>query len=289
MNKKTMLAISALCATVAIQAKAETLVSSDVVGYTNVGLRDGGKSMVGPCFVSVGGTTVKLSELKVTGYEKNEYYLTEEYAFGATFQIRKANGMPESEYLWSDTTDDGETWNGGVWSDFDTGDEITAANDVTLNAGDALWFDCPDFQGSDGFYLTSAGVVLKGDQAFPLKDGAKCAVCNMLPAPTTLSKIEIQGYEDNEYYLTEEYAFGLTMQSLKSNGMPQAEYLWSDTTDDGENWNGGVWSDFDTGDEITAANDVTIGAGEGFWVDPPERQGSKAFYFVVPKVLSENN
>ena len=34
MNKKTMLAISALCATVAIQAKADdTLVSSDIVGY----------------------------------------------------------------------------------------------------------------------------------------------------------------------------------------------------------------------------------------------------------------
>ncbi len=33
MNKKTMLAISALCATVAIQAKAvDTLVSSDIVG-----------------------------------------------------------------------------------------------------------------------------------------------------------------------------------------------------------------------------------------------------------------
>ena len=245
--------------------------------------------MVGPCFVSVGGQKVKLSELKVAGYEDNEYYLTEEWAFGATFQIRKSNGMPQATYLWSDTTDDGETWNGGTWSDTDTGDTITSENDVELNPGDALWFDCPEFQGSDGFYLTSAGVVLKGDQAVPLKDGAKCAVCNLLPASTTLSKIEIQGYEDNAYYLTEEWAFGLTLQSLKSNGMPRHTYLWSDSTDDGETWNGGVWSDTDTGDEITSENDVTIAAGEGFWVDPPERQGSKAFYFVIPKVLSENN
>ena len=283
--KKLMIAAVASMAAVGAFA----VESANIVGYNNVPLRDGGKSMVGPCFVSVGGQKVKLSELKVAGYENNEYYLTEEYAFVATFQIRKSNGMPDAEYQWYDTTDDGEKWNGGVWSNFVTGEEITPENDVELNPGDALWFDSPEFQGSTGFYLTSAGAVLRGDQAFPLKDGAKCAVCNMLPAPTTLSKIEIQGYEDNEYYLTEEYAFVLTMQSLKSNGMPDAEYQWYDTTDDGENWNGGVWSNFVTGDEITPSNDVTIGAGEGFWVDPPERQGSTAFYFVVPKVLPANN
>ena len=77
------------------------------------------------------------------------------------------------------------------------------------------------------------------------------------------------------------------MQSLKSNGMPQATYQWSDETDDGVNWNGGSWSDYTTGKQITSENDVTIAAGEGFWADPPARQGSEAFYFVVPKVLAE--
>ena len=257
------------------------------MGYNQVGLRDGGKSMVGPCFVSVSDSTVKLSDIKVAGYEDNEYYLTEDYAFVATFQIRKSNGMPQATYQWFDETGDGVSWNGGSWSDYTTGKQITSENDVVLNPGDALWFDCPEFKGSDGFYITSAGAVLKGDQAFELKDGAKCAVCNMLPASTTLSKIEIQGYEDNEYYLTEDYAFVFTMQSLKSNGMPQATYQWYDETGDGVSWNGGSWSDYTTGKKITSENDVTIAAGEGFWADPPERRGSEAFYFVVPKVLAE--
>ena len=50
------------------------LESANVVGYNNVGLNAGGKNMVGACFVNVNNSTVKLSELKVTGYEKSEYY-----------------------------------------------------------------------------------------------------------------------------------------------------------------------------------------------------------------------
>ena len=263
--------------------------SANVVGYAGVQLNAGGKNMAGAVFVSVGNRDkqMRLSELKITGYEGNEYYLTEECAFVLTFQIRNSNGSPKFTYQWADESDGESTWNGGVWSDTDTGAVISKDNDVFFNAGDALWIQTPDLQGSEAFYLQSSGEVVLGDCGVELNAGGKCAVCNMLPAPTGLSKIEIQGYEENEYYLTEECAFVLTMQSLKSNGQPQATYQWADESDGESTWMGGVWSDTDTGAVINDDNEVTVGAGEGFWLTCPDLQGSTAFYFVVPKVIAK--
>lgn len=240
--------------------------------------------MVGACFVSVGAETVKLTDLVVTGYEKSDYYLGE-MGFTASFQRRASNGMPYATYMWVDESQDMENWDGGKWFNVQTGDEVTTENDVILKPGDGLWFTTPDLQDCTAFSLLSAGAVLVGDQAFELNAGGKIGVANMLPAPAKLSTIEIQGYEDNEYYLGE-MGFTMSMQSLKSNGMPQATYMWADESQDMESWDGGKWFNVQTGDEITATSDVTIAPGEGFWATAPELQGSKAFYFVVPKVLS---
>lgn len=173
--------------------------------------------MVGACFVTVGGETVKLSELKVAGYEKSEYYLTEELSFTASFQRRASNGMPYATYAWTDSTDDMENWNGGKWINLATGEDVTTENDVILKPGDGLWFSTPDLQDCTGFSLTTAGAVLKGSQAFELNAGGKIGVANMMPTSVKLSEIEVQGYEDSEYYLTEELSFTMSMQSLKSN------------------------------------------------------------------------
>ena len=243
--------------------------------------------MVGACFVNVNNSTVKLSELKVTGYEKSEYYLMEELSFTASFQRRASNGMPYATYAWTDTTDDMENWNGGKWINLDTGADVTAENDVILKPGDGLWFATPDLKDCTAFSLTSAGQVLKGDQGFELNAGGKIGVVNMMPASVKLSEVEIQGYENSEYYLMEELSFTMSMQSLKSNGMPEATYAWTDTTDDMENWNGGKWINLDTGADVTAENDVTIAPGEGFWASCPDLKDCAAFKFVVPKVLAE--
>ena len=263
--------------------------SANVVGYNNVPLLDGGTKMIGPCFITVGDAdhTLKLSDLTIKGYENSEYYLCVELAFGATFQIRQSNGMPEVTYQYSDLTDDCVTWNGGKWFNLDTGAEITKDNDVTFNAGDAFWFSAPDLQDCSGFYLASSGEVIKGSQAVELKAGGTVGVCNLMPTATTLSQIEIQGYENSEYYLCVELMFGMTMQSLKSNGMPQVTYQYSDSTDDCATWNGGQWFNLDTGAEITTDNDVTIAAGEGFWASAPDLQDCDAFTFVVPACLAK--
>ena len=243
--------------------------------------------MVGACFVSVGGKSVKLSELKVTGYEKSVYYLTEELGFTATFQRRASNGMPYATYGWTDSTDDMATWNGGKWINVVTGEDITAENDVEFNPGDGLWFSTPDLQDCTGFSLTTSGTVLKGDQAFELNAGGKIGVANMMPVPVKLSEIEIHGYENSTYYLTEELGFTMTMQSLKSNGMPQATYGWADSTEDMANWNGGKWINVTTGEDITSEKDVTVAAGEGFWASCPDLQDCEKFTFVVPQALAE--
>lgn len=243
--------------------------------------------MVGACFVSVGGKSVKLSELKVTGYEKSEYYLTGELSFTASFQRRASNGMPYATYAWTDSTEDMAHWSGGKWINTDTMEEITSANDVTLKPGDGLWFSTPDLQDCAGFSLTTAGTVLKGDQAFELNAGGKIGVANMMPVPVKLSEVEIHGYEDSAYYLTGELSFTMSMQSLKSNGMPQATYAWTDSTEDMANWNGGKWINTDTMEDVTSEKDVTIAAGEGFWASCPDLQDCEKFTFVVPQALAE--
>ena len=261
------------------------VVSSEVVGYNNVGLLDGGYKMVGATFTSVGKDVVKLTELKVTGYEKNEYYLGE-MAFTASFQLRASNGMPYATYVWSDESSDMETWDGGKWVNSDTGEDITTENDVTLNPGDGLWFSAPELQGSTAFTLTTSGTVLKGDQGVELNAGGYRGICNLMPAPVKLSEVEVQGYEDNEYYLGE-MAFTMSMQSLLPNGMPSVTYVWADESSDMETWDGGKWINSDTGADITSENDVTIEDGEGFWATAPNLEGSEAFTFVIPKVLAE--
>ena len=119
--------------------------SANIVGYNNVGLNAGGKNMVGACFVTVGGTKVKLSELKVTGYEKSDFYLGE-MGFAASFQRRASNGMPYARYMWADESLDMENWEGGKWVDLDSGLDITTENDVAIAAGEGFWATAPDLQ-----------------------------------------------------------------------------------------------------------------------------------------------
>jgi len=278
--KKLMFAAAVMAAGAAMA------VESQVVGYNQVQLNAGGKNMAGPCFISVGQTkTIGLSELKITGYEDNEYYMLEECGFVLTFQIRNNDGSPKSTYQWADESDGESTWSGGVWTDAKTGTPITKENEVVLNAGDSLWFTTPALHGATGFYLQSSGAVFTGDCGAELNAGGKCAVCNMLPKDAGLSTIEIQGYEDNEYYMLEECGFVLTMQSLKSDGSPKATYQYADESDGESTWSGGVWSDAKTGTAITPENEVTVKAGEGFWLTCPALHGATAFTFVVPAAI----
>ena len=242
--------------------------------------------MIGPCFLTLEAEgKIRLSELKVTGYEESMEYLME-MGFSVTFQRRASNGMPYATYEWADSSEDMETWVGGSWYNQDTSAIITSENDVLFNPGDGLWFDTPELKDCSGFNLVSSGQVISGSQGFELNAGGKIGVCNMMPAAVNLSTIEIQGYEDSMEYLME-MGFSVTMQSLLSNGMPSVTYEWSDASEDMETWVGGAWYNQDTTELITKENDVVIAPGQGFWADAPELKDCTAFHFVVPAVIGE--
>ena len=230
--------------------------SGNVVGYSNLKLNAGGKSMLGPCFIKVGTTEdVKLSELKVTGYENSEHWTWDDYAFsGLVIQRRSSNGMPYAEYAYTDEWDE-ENWYNPHWINTDTGATITPENDVTFKAGDGLWTQAPELYDCEGYYFVSSGEVLKGAQSFELNQGGKIGVCNMLPVTTKLSQVEIHGYEDSEHWTWDDYAFsGLVAQSLASSGMPKAEYAFTDEWDE-TSWYNPHWINTDSGETITTEKD----------------------------------
>ena len=67
--------------------------------------------------------------------------------------------------------------------------------------------------------------------------------------------------------------------------------MWSDEAleqpDGSFVWAGGKWTDTDSGETITAANDVDYKAGTGFWVDCPDLEDCDALVFAFPACLAK--
>ena len=251
--------------------------SGNVVGYSHLHLNAGGKNMVGPCFVNVTGKTIKLSDIKVTGYEDNEYYMwTQWSAPVVVVQRRETSGLPYAQYAWSSEFD-GEAFSEGYW-----GKEFGDEDDPELKPGDALWVDTPDLEGSDEFSFVVSGEVVKGAVAFELNAGGKISVANPVPTPCTLADVEFHGYEDNEYYKWTQWSAPIVViQKLMTSGLPEMQFAYSSEFD-GESFSEGVW-----GKEIGdyEADEWVLKPGEGFWVDCPDLEGSDSFYLVFPEAL----
>ena len=126
------------------------LESANIVGYTELALNAGGKNMVGPCFVNTGSTTIKLSDIEVTGYENSDYYMwTDMAAPVVVIQKLLSNGQPERQYSWS-AEFDGENWLDGSWVK-DIGD--VSAADWSLAPGEGMWVQCPDLEDCEKFTM----------------------------------------------------------------------------------------------------------------------------------------
>ena len=246
--------IAAIAATTAMAE----IVSSSVVGYSNGDLREGFKA-AGAQFVPVSGTTIDLTDITVTGYDKEEG--TEEEV---SVQTLDKNGDMVNKYFWIDITDGEDVYYG--WIDFDTGD-IIEAGDVKLNVGDGLWVDAP----SAAFKLQSAGQVMSASATVTLREGFKM-VANQTPVAVDLTNIVVTGYDEKEG--TEEE---VSVQTLDKNGDMVNKYFWIDITDGEDVYYG--WIDFDTGDIVEEAS-VEVGAGESLWVDAPDT----SFNLVLPGV-----
>ena len=229
-----------------------------IVGYSNGELREGFKA-AGAQFVPVSGTTIDLTDITVTGYDKEEG--TEEEV---SVQTLNKNGGMVNQYIWIDITDGDDVYYG--WIDLDTGDFVEPGT-VLFQVGDGLWVDAP----SSDFKLQTAGQVMTAAATVSLREGFKM-VANPTPVAVDLTDIIVTGYDEEEG--TEEE---VSVQTLNKNGGMVNQYIWIDITDGDDVYYG--WIDLDTGDFIEE-DTVSVGAGEALWVDAP----STDFKLVLPGV-----
>ena len=235
------------------------VVSSDVVGYDQFGLRGNGAAIgAGPSFLPVDGEDMTLADVSVTGYDANDGY--------ADFEVeaKKLNGagVGGTSYFWCDFEEEGETYKG--WFDGDMNDY----NSESLTPGEGLWIYSP----STNFKLQSSGAVPKSSITVALRgNGQAKMVSNPMPTTLTLSQIYVSGYDTEEGYA----GFEIEAKKLNGAGVGGTSYFWCDFEEEGETYYG--WYDGD----MNEYNDVEVAAGEGLWIYSP----STSFSVVFPSPL----
>ena len=231
---------------------------TDVVGYAQGNLREGFKA-AGAQFAPVSGTSVDLTSITVTGYNKEDGSEEE-----VSVQTLNKNGGTVNQYFWYDVTDGENVYYG--WLDAKSGNFIEDGS-VTLSIGDGLWADAPN---SD-YKLMSAGKVMTASAAVSLREGFKM-VANPTPVSVDLTAITVTGYNEEEGSEEE-----VSVQTLNKNGGTVNQYFWYDVTDGKDVYYG--WLDAKSG-KFIAEGEVTVSAGEALWVDAP----STNYSIVLPGV-----
>ena len=228
------------------------------MGYSNGDLREGFKA-AGAQFVPVSGTTIDLTDITVTGYNKEEGTAEE-----VSVQTLNKNGGMVDKYYWYDAVDGSDVYYG--WLNGATS-EFVNPGEVLFNVGDGLWVDAP----SSDFKLQSAGQVMSASAAVTLREGFKM-VANPTPVAADLTEITVTGYDEVEGTAEE-----VSVQTLNKNGGMVDKYYWYDAVDGSDVYYG--WLDGATS-EFVEEGDVEVGAGEALWVDAP----STDYKLVLPGV-----
>ena len=244
----------------AFQAKADGVVSSDVVGYAGAALRGGGQAAgVGGVFLNVDKSDLTLGDLTVIGYDTEEGYAD----FDVQAKQLNGYGVGGTTYSWCDFEEDGVTYKG--WFD----EDMNEYNDLALVPGEGLWVYSP----STSFKVQSAGAVPQTPIAVILRGGGQAKmVSNPMPATLTLGDIAVKGYDADEGYAD----FDVQAKKLNGYGVGGTTYSWCDFEEDGVTYYG--WYDEDMNDY----NDVEVAAGEGLWIYSP----STSFSVVFPSPLT---
>ena len=226
------------------------VVSSDVVGYQGNSLTEGNKVM-GAAFVAVNGDSVDLTDITVTGYDK------EEGCEGLVdIQTLDEYGRGGNQYFWYDVP-------GELYGWLNAADEEAVAGDLTLAPGEGLWISAP----SSAYSLQTAGKVPTSGIAVTLREGSKIAV-NNTPIAVDLTDIVISGYDP------EDGCEGtVDIQTLDEYGRGGNQYFWYDVPGELYGW-------LNASDEEAAEGDLVINPGEGLWVNAP----STAYSIVFPGV-----
>ena len=197
MKKLMFAAAAAFCGTVF------GLESANVVGYMNKTMNEGGFTMNGASFLSMGKAGMNLTDLVPSGYEGNQDLKDAEETRGEfNIQTLSKIGKTEKSYSWVRTFDvDNETWNNdGHWTYNGTpvvkGDE----NDALFKAGTGLWTAAPSYAEDDGatYAVTDSGEVSTNDVKLVLNEGGFTAAANPFPVGIRLSSLIPVGYEANQ-------------------------------------------------------------------------------------------
>ena len=245
--KKILAVATAVVGTVAMA----DIVSSSVVGYQSAELQENGLT-VGACFVPVSGTTIDLTELKVTGYEA-------EAGTEADVQVQTLDeyGRTVKNYAFYDVPGEFTGW-------FDDDEVQAEVGDVVIQPGEGLW----SMSTGDGFGIQSAGMVPTSSISVILQENG-LSIVNPTPVSILLSECSVGGYEAEVGTEADVQA-----QTLDEYGRTVKNYAFYDVPGDFIGW-------FDD-DEVEAIdeNDVTILPGQGLWT----MSTADGFTFVFPGV-----
>lgn len=227
--KKLMFAVAAMAAGIAVA----DITSSNIVGYSENGLRHGAK-MITAQFVNIGASkNIDLQSLVPTGsgiIDQTE------------IKVLNAGGVGVEDYIWTSGSDvDSDT---DCWANEDQDTKIT---DRAFEPGTGLWV-----YGEDGQGIRSSGEVEQvNDVVFPLRHGA-IGCGNPYPVAINLQDIVPEG--DGIIDQAE-------IKVLNAGGVGVEDYIWTAGSDvDSET---DCWANEDQDTKIT---DRMIQPGEGLWV-----------------------
>ena len=218
---------------------------SNAVGYSNTNVEKDGQQLQSASFITIGfqdadgNKGVRLSDLKVTGYEDDMGI-----CYGAIWidmlhtdgSVPEIEGMPKS-YLWVDDVDSG--FEPG-WYDTDltplADDQSVLGNadEITFACGEGICFNAKE--GYDAYAkLVCNGEVVQGQVDFYVnKDGQQIAG-NPLCRTIKLSELSVTGYEEDmgicygAIWIDMLHTDGSVPEI---DGMPKS-YLWVDDVDSG--------------------------------------------------------
>ena len=241
MMKKTMMAVAALSATVAMAAD---IVSSDVVGYLNTTATKG-TSYQGPTFVALGDG--KLSDYKVTGYTGD--------VDGEMVTISKINayGVNVKDVIWLDYPE-AELYG---WYQYDGESDPVDCNTDPLTAGECLMVQVQE--GAVGWDVTSAGKVEMDGVAVTLVKGTQY-LASAAPRDATMEEVIVSGYTgdvDGEV---------VTVSKLNAYGVNVKDIIWLDYPE-AELYG---WYQYDGESDPVDCNDDELKAGQGLMVQAQE-------------------
>ena len=254
----------------------ETAVQApEVVGYFNADTEMQGQLVTMP-FQTIELASehkFKLSDLRITGYQDNEFLKSDEsYGIqGAEFQLVPLTGsmaFDESQsFYWYDPfdCDDTQTWEGGCWSPQGSLPIEEAEN--KLGEGFWLYIDY-NAEPQDEIKLVSSGEVPPIDVLYePNMYGN--VIGNPMPCAVPLTSITVNGYQDNEFLKSDEsYGIqGAEFQLVPVTGSmafdESKSFYWYDPfdCDDTQTWEGGCWS----AQGSVEADEVTVEPGQSYW------------------------